>query len=377
MAVLPKMNGIYESVSYTWYNFRADIISHFFLFFIMFKFIDVSLPEIPIPQIDPNQIIDNGWFKLAKESGILIFTPFLVIGLVIVYTVLFRALGMFTGSLLRSYIPIFGMGFDPVSYVDFFALESIAMTLDNDRFQYYDISSKAHKLIELWRNEKNDQWQNIERTLHYEGSNIPVYVNNISSFLFIWIMLFLLLPENAKWKVENVEHFWTITLMLVFALIVAWSLMSKESHRMSVLTIEHVGFMLWRDPEVNSILDRYDEKRVKIRGRLKELRLKEESLPSLRRFLWAMIQDSKPLSNNQYINYPDHPISIERRLEGFPFPKLYRRGQRFEANTEHHQIYDDKWLSEYFAYIYYRAHRSLILHFRYTWSALRRRIKGW
>ena len=99
MSTLSDVQALYSSVRGTWTKSRADIIAHAVLAVVVFWICGATIPRMSVWDIDPKQISNSEWFKLAKDTGIIYVAFVIPIVIVTVYAALLR-----TGGALLVFI---------------------------------------------------------------------------------------------------------------------------------------------------------------------------------------------------------------------------------------------------------------------------------
>src|ERR1041385_7503293 len=95
MSVLSDVQQLYGSLQTTWEQSRAHLVAHAVLAFVVFLVCGAALPQIAAPHVEPKEIMNNDWFKLAKDTGLIyvaLAIPFLAIA---AYLALLGKLGQF------------------------------------------------------------------------------------------------------------------------------------------------------------------------------------------------------------------------------------------------------------------------------------------
>jgi hypothetical protein len=142
MSTLSDVQDLYGSLRGVWAKSQAHVASHIMVLVVIFLICGVSIPWITIPEIDATQIIDNGWFKLAKDTGLIyvvLVVPFVAVA---VYGVMFRMLGLLLVMTLMHLIP-------PTSrrnrfhFLNSSALEPLALLVGKEDFVLGDLTEDS------------------------------------------------------------------------------------------------------------------------------------------------------------------------------------------------------------------------------------------
>jgi hypothetical protein len=109
MSILSDVQALYGSVHSTWAKSQAHVIAHFVLAGVVFGICGATIPDVAVAPIDPKQLSDNEWFKLAKDTGI-------VYVLFVAPIVLLAAYGAFLRAGGQMFVTIIMLMFPPSSH---------------------------------------------------------------------------------------------------------------------------------------------------------------------------------------------------------------------------------------------------------------------
>lgn len=369
MSTLSDVQALYGTVQDTWSKSRAHVIAHVVLAVVVFGICGATVPDINLAPIDLKLLLsENEWYKLAKDTGIIYVALVLPLVILAAYGALLRTTGQFLVSLSILISP-------PSAHANQYrllapgSLEPIALTLAKSDFSLSDLQNKASELMLRYQSQKNEQWDNFQQSISKLTKNAQVYLGDFLLFLLLWITLFNLLPHSS-WIQTNEACFWRVALVLSGLAWFAWFRVSRTIAVLPSLLLIYVSAMIQADPDIKNALEVSDEKRDSVRKRLEELLRKEEER-----------EDSYP-SLLEFIRYKAgfHRRAAEdaeaRKERGFPFPSLYKNGARFSWDEKLHTRYDRRWLSGYFAYLYYRLHIRLVRFAKAIWQLARYIITG-
>ena len=101
MSILSDVQALYSSVRGSWTKSQADIIAHVVLAIVVFWICGATIPKVSVAHLDPKQIADSDWFKLAKDTGILYVCFVIPVVLVTAYAALLR-----TGGKLKAAVSL-------------------------------------------------------------------------------------------------------------------------------------------------------------------------------------------------------------------------------------------------------------------------------
>jgi len=368
MAILSDVQALYASVRGTWAKSRADIIAHVVLAVAVFWICGATIPKLTVVHVDPKQIADNEWFKLAKDTGI-IYVAF-VIPLVIVtaYAAVLRTCGQLLVTIVMLTAPPSERR-NQYRLLTPWALEPLALTLQRSEFDLNDLQSKALELQLKYQSQKNGQWEGFQKSISKLTKNAQVYLADFLFFLLCWIALFKFLP-NAPWVQANAARYWPVVFLLLVLAWFGWFRVARAIAVVPSLLLMYVSTMIRADPDMRAMLDVSEEKQESIRRKLEELLREEEERVSAQPSLLGFIGYKLGLARRAG---GDKELTQHRRL---PFPSLYKRGSRFAWDKASHVQYNSEWLADYFAYLYYRLHRRLSSLAKTAWQLARYIITG-
>lgn len=367
-STLSDVQALYGTMQDTWAKSQAHVITHVVFLVVVFGICGATIPDVNLVPIDPNQISGNEWYKLAKDTGIVYVAFVLPLVILAAYSALLRI----AGQLLVTFSMLISI---PSSRANQYRLltpgilEPIALTLEKSDFYLSDLQNKASGLVLKYQSQNSEQWDNLQQAVSKLTKNAQVYLGDFLFFLLIWITIFKLVPR-ASWIQTNQESFWRVALILSGLAWFAWFRVSRAITILPSMLLMYASAMIQTDPDMKNTLEVPDEKRDSIREKVKELLRKEEeradSYPSLLRFI--------RYKTRFHIRAAKHEEVKKER--GFPFSSLYRNGARFSWDTERHTQYEMRWLSGYFAYLYYRLHIRLVGFSRALWQLARYIITG-
>jgi hypothetical protein len=361
MSTFADVQELYSNAKGLWAKSRTHLLAHAVLAIVIFGFGHAHLPQIPVPQIHPKELMENSWFKLAKETGVIyvcLALPFIALGL---YGSMLRIFGRFLTQTVFLLVPS-----KPRPYGRLAAtiLEPFAILCGRDDFELADLTQKAREPQLQLDYQKSAEATASQTYLSSIGTSAFDYFGDFALFAIGWILLFKLLPD-LPWVQSNRELYWRV--LLILGILVAFSFFRVRQvlAKMPEMRLLVQSAVLKKAPEFQEKLNVPAERSRQILRRIRELlekeaeqRLKE---PSLFRYLKAKFVSAKSSNSKPKSNY------------GWPFPDIYLRGQSFRFHPEKTPTTDTKkWLSDYLAYRYYR----LYWYLRGIALSLTRRIKA-
>jgi len=351
MNPISDIQALYGSVRGTWAKSQADLIAHVVLALVVFWICRATIPQAPISSIDPKQLAENDWFKLAKDTGLIYLSFIVPIVLITAYATLLRAGGrlmvftvmvLFPRSLRRNQSRLLTP----------YAAELVALTVIPRDFSLTDLQLKTSELALKYQTQGNKQWEPFQRTLNDLTKNAQIYLGDFLLFLVGWIALFNFLPR-ASWVHANVACFWPVLLVLSALAWFAWFRVSNAIAYANKLLPLYVSMMIRVDPDMKAIMEKPEEERKRVTSRIEDLLREEQQRTESRPSLLGYISFELGLRGiaSKHSDWSGYRV--------FPFPSLYVEGSRFEGNIGRHAQYDREWLTSYMAYLYYRLYERL------------------
>jgi hypothetical protein len=238
----------------------------------------------------------------------------------------------------------------PVHLLTSSILEPLAITLRKDHFEFSDLVSRSTEFVLKYQSKRTKAWENYQKSIEALTKNAQVYLGDFLLFALVWVVLFRV-PSLSPWTKTNQPHFWSVFLTLLAFGWFAWFRVSRAVAAVPSLLLIYVSVMLRSDSDVAPLLDIPEEHRSRLRRNLEKIIEKEketmERRPALRRFI------------GHRLGLREHKADHKRGTisPGLPFPALYARGLRFARDPRQNEHYENRWLSGYLAFLYYRFHR--------------------
>jgi hypothetical protein len=310
-----------------------------------------TLPQVTFPSINAKLVTENEWFKLAKETGLIYAALVLPIVVVAIYGALLRFAGRVLVAMLLVMFPPSPRR-KQFRLLSSAALEPLALTLKKSDFDMTDLVNQSTNFFLKYQSKKTEAWENYQKSIEALTKNAQIYLGDFLLFAVLWGVLFMF-GSHAAWIEANQSHFWPVALMLLGLAWFAWFRVSRAVAIVPSLLLIFVSAMLRIDPDVAPLLDVPDKDRDQVRRKLEVLLQKEREAehrgPSLYRFLSTRFGFSRP----------DTTAESSGRPRGLPFPSLYKRGSRFAWDKAQYERYNEQWLPDYIAFLYYRLHTRL------------------
>jgi hypothetical protein len=260
----------YESLQTLWTQIRADALSHLVVAFLVFRILGVTVPPIPWLHIDPDGVMENPYFRLAKESGLLLLVPLFAFLVIAVYASVLHALGNALFSLVLVLGPIRGIRWVLSPMISTKDLTAIAATLDDENFTLGDIEQALPQLTSKYQVTRKDEFASYCQAFQKVSRNSARYFTNCLFFLCVWILIFLLSPPHNPW-IEQTRHLFlrVAGLLAVLSAFGLWRTLSSVETTMAGMAIA-AAWCVQTDPEFTAKLA--DNKRSAIASRITELR---------------------------------------------------------------------------------------------------------
>jgi len=274
MSTLSDVQALYGSVQDTWTKSRAHVIAHLVLAGVVFGICGATIPELAVPAIDPKQVSDNGWFKLAKDTGIVYVFFVVPLLLLAAYAALLRAGGQLFVFMTMVVLPPSPRE-NRHRLLTPPTLEPLALTFEKSDFDLNDLQKKASELVLKYQSRKSGQWESFQETINKLTKNAQVYLGDFLFFLFVWVALFKLLPQTS-WVQTNEGCFWPVVLVLSVLAWFAWFRVSRAIAIVPSLLLMYVSMEIRADPDMKITLDVSEEKRESVTQKLEELLVKQQ-----------------------------------------------------------------------------------------------------
>ena len=352
-------NVFFTTISETWEKIHADIISHVVAFILVFYIGGTQFPRINLPLIDPKIILNNSWFLLAKEMNLLFLGPIFFLVIIVAYVALLHALG----EVILRISSATNLGIERgLNYIRNDAnkksFEFIALSLGKENFTIDQVMEKLFYLTLKYQIDAKGDFKTYTKQSIARSSAATIYVKNTLAFIVAWVAIFLFLPKNTVWLVENGKHFWAVFISLcIFYLWTKIRLNIIDRKDFSFLLATIVIFMK-KDNDYVNLQNESDQKITSIKERLNEIlsNYKKVRQPSLKRYFLNKLYKKSHLT---FVFSPKLFLKLKERSK-----LLYDTGEKFQLA---HDAVKNKWITGYVAYRYYKlCIVSKILKFRIT-----------
>jgi len=357
MSTFSDLKELYGGLENTWSRSQAHVFAHVVAGFAIFVWFGVTLPTFPLPQIDPAEISKSPWYEIAKDTGLIYVV--LVIPLVILtaYAAFLRISGrlfQLVFTLLSNPDVSLFRGLSPAD------LEPLALTLNkDDEISLASLGEQFSKLVLKYQSTKPEPWLNVQKSLPAITQNSIQYFGDFCVVLLFWIIAFKLWP-NSSWVEANTKHFWSVIWVLVLFIGLSWTRVLRATRVVPRLLLQVCSAIVQTDPEFSSLFVGNDERRERIRERLRDLLDQEQGRLRSRITLWYLVSRALGFS----------PPKESGRLLQSTFKwdvGLYERGKRMAQ----YDFSERPSLLDLVAYLYYRACDRISLLMKTIWGLLR------
>jgi hypothetical protein len=375
MSVISDVRELYGTLHTTWGKVRVHAISHTIFFVLVFWIGGLTLANFTLPNINAinaKDILENDWFKLAKDTGLVYVALLLPVLFVSVYLTAFDLLGrILSGFFTILFLTAPKSRFSGISASE---LAPIAMVMPNDEFELQHLLTKSIEIMFKFKEQKPQEWNVYQKALSRMTGNSLQYLGDFCTLLLLWIVLFVV---HSRIKM-NVTHFLPVCLILIAFI---WFASMRASRALAVLPILQVKFvwaMIQTHPSLISPVDIADKDRQRRLLRLEKLLTtvtKEEdqdkfSQPSFRRVFGQWARTPKAWLRTNVIkarnSYYTYMFSDRYQLS------FYERGKKLSIQGSP----KDLSITDVFAYKLYNACKRLKSLYRLLVGLIRYAITG-
>jgi hypothetical protein len=347
MSIISDVRDLYGTLETTWDDSRAHVITHLVFAVVVFWLGDIGLPKISTPSLDPKTIMDNDWFKLAKDTGIIYAALVIPIIGASIYAALLRKFGQ-AFLTVTSFVIASGRTTSPFVGLSEYDLEPLALLVKKDDLQLSDLTEKMSELAFKYQSKKTELWVSYQKAVTAITRNSVQYFGDFSIFLTAWIIVFELLPHST-WVAANRHSFWPVTVVLLVLVIWSWLRVSRALRFLPRFQMQAISAMARIDSDTVPIAEISEDQRQQVVQKLKELlkkeqRRKDESQTiSIRNLLLARFPSFG--ARTRYV------FSIS--TTGWPFPRLYEKGASLVSDSKRIRRSQGFSMADVAAYFYY------------------------
>lgn len=267
MSTISDVQDLYGTLHTTWSKLRVHAISHIVFVALVFWMGGITSAYFSLPDIKADEIIRNGWYRLAKDTGlvyVILALPVVVASVYLtVFTLLAQAISLTIATLCS---PPHGNPFSRLSALE---LAPIALSLPNDEFDLAAIALQSQAMRFKFLEQKSDAWDALETMRTRAGSSIQ-YCGDFFTLLLFWLILFISLRTNS-WIQMSWAGFWPIFLILLALVWISSIRASRAFAAQPSLQMKLIGMLMSMDPSyVASLVTQNDTLGTRIK-RLEEL----------------------------------------------------------------------------------------------------------
>lgn len=352
-----------------WVKIRSDILSHLIVGVVIFVLFDISFPKLFASDLTATLLVTDETFIALKESGLIVYLPLLMIGLLFVYGLIIHSLGRFLVSIQTVLFPPKFDSRQIVYSLSDSTIEAIIRSMGTVHCRHDRIIERATNLLLKYRNLNGSEFKSFFTSLKEQSQNSLVQYGNLSVFLVLWILLPFVLPdENSWWKQNQNQHLPVALFLLFYCLWSRWR--ATIYYRQTIPRVySFVALMIQQDDHMKTAFQQTEDSLEEIRNSIREMR--EEGLPP-----------SRPPSIFLYCREKLRNIELLRRQPrskiGWPLPQVYRKGAELDriSRNDGIQEYDNEWLLAYCAYCYYLIHNWFTRLPKLIWALCKFIVSG-
>jgi hypothetical protein len=303
--------------------------------------------------------MNHSFYRLAKDTNALLLVPVALSLAVVVYGLVMRAVGQTLGGvIIATFIPtaITEPFFAGVVRVE--DLVTIASLLERSDFNKHDLLGAVSGLTQLYRQTKFDKEMREFQTGE-KNKDAVLYLGYAILFLICWFGVFLWLPAESTWKMQNSRAFWPVLSLLLLFLLRNLIHVRELVIGMPTSMISFMAYKIKTDPDAASALDSAKPRLADIEARVESIRLnalREAAAPSLFGFINSRVRDDTDKQKR----------SSTTRFWAW---SVYEEGRRF-SQSDRKTEYNDQWLASFAKYVFYRMARAILLQLTLVWSAV-------
>jgi hypothetical protein len=338
---------LYSSLNTAWDKVRVDVLSHALLLAVFFL-ASVTPPRVTFPVVDVDKVMNHSIYKLAKDTNALLFVPVVLSLAVIVYGLVMRTLGQALASVIIATFP-------PTAGKPFIAgvvrvpdLVTIASLLERSDFNEHDLSNAVSNVMLRYATKQDKDMQQFR--VGQQNKDASLYLGYAILFPICWFALFLWLPSQSTWKMQNNHAFWPVLSLLLLFLLRSWIRVREFFLMLPGSLVSFMAHKIRTDPDLAAALDGAKPRLADIEARVESIRLKallEAATPSLFGFINSRLRG---------IETTQHQPSRTTRIW---LRRVYQEGRSF-SESEKKIVYEEQWLESFAKYVFYRITHAIV-----------------
>jgi hypothetical protein len=192
-----------------------------------------------------------------------------------------------------------------------------------------------------------------------QATNLRIRASRFPRFPLCWLVLFLWLPSESTWKMQNSRAFWPVMWLLLLFLLRNWIRVREFFLMLPGSLVTFAGYKIKADPDLAPALEAAKPRLADIEARVERIRLKalrQGVVPSL----FVGLIDTELGGEDDDIAKPEP--SPKTRLW---VRRVYGEGRQF-SESETKSVYKEDWLQSFAKYLFYRAVHT-IGRLRFLW----------
>src|SRR5262249_49051361 len=146
----------------------------------------------------------------------------------------------------------------------------IALLMNKDEFTLEELFNKTATLTVKFESKKSEMWTTYRKSVQNITQSSAQYFGDFSGFLVIWVGLFVFFA-HTQWAAESAARFWRVSLLLLFLVVISWLRVSKAIQATVRMQLSMMSTVVRLDTDMFPIADIPDEKREKVREKLRAL----------------------------------------------------------------------------------------------------------
>jgi hypothetical protein len=346
MSAISDVQALYGGIQGTWVKSREHICSHFVMFIIVYVLRGATFPHIQVPMLSPNALLNNGWYKLATETGIIYASLLIPVLIVAGYASFISTASRFLLGMAMAIIP-------PLPKPNYFRianswmLEPLAILLKKEEFTLTDLVLKSSELVMRYQSMKNDIWENYQRSIYEVSKNSQIYLGDFLFFFLGWNLIFSL-ARHSSWLQDNSFLRYRVSLILIALIVMTWFRVAHAVAAVPALQLLYVSMMIRSDTQLAPLLDIPEESKEKIRNNIDDLLRRDKEVqkqgPSIARYALRNLGLKTRYAGKGLVGW----------LALIGLGRLYLKGERFETMQNTDELNFGTWTDNYKAYIFYK-----------------------
>jgi hypothetical protein len=365
VSTLSDAKELYGTLETTWSRSRAHLVTHVAFFLIVFWLFGARIPHISLPEMSAKEVMDNDWFKLGKDTGLIYLVLIVPIALVAAYGVVLERLGQIC-LIAASSIAFSPRAVSPFFGLSGYTLEPLALLLNKTDFQLHDLQEKVSQLTFKFASTKSDLTKSYQRTARAITENSAHYFGDLSVLFGFWVLFFWFFPRFA-WIEENRTVFWPVTFVLLCLIVLSWMRVSRALRALPRLQLLMIAGIVGLDPEFAALLEKPEAVKSQVRETLFKLLDEEQTRQNKVASLSKLIRAGLKLKSSD---------KNDQASRGWPFVLLFRQGEKLSWGDETMEGYRGGSMMAIVAYLYYSFYQRIMSLYRAGWQAIRYFVVG-